>query len=128
MCWGTLGSCFPWIKTKADLKTKLHEDAEFANGKFREARQMRGQLLKEKAAKMLAEGKDLNQEKIDVRMTARDKDLFSEEKCRTSVSRGLVTEDTVKVKAMLLTEAAYRLHVGDPKKLKPQSSQSEHSV
>ena len=120
LCWGTSASCFPWLKSKSELKLRLSSDPEFKHGKFKTASQCRISLLRAKAEQLRAEGKDLQTAKIYVRMTGVAKDPFTEDKCKKTVSHALVAQDLLEVKAMFLTEAAYKIHVGDPKKLKPE--------
>jgi len=73
---------FPWIKSKSDLKQKCQDEPDFRDGKFKEANNIRTQVLVDKAKQLHAQGKDLTTARLYCRLPPRVKEDFSEENCK----------------------------------------------
>ena len=118
-CWSFTSAVMPWIKTKAELKKKCVDDTGFKHGKFKEGKTNRMNAVRKKPESMKKAGKDLNTEKIYVRMGKDFKDGYTEESCK-KVEHELEHEDSLSQLAMFMEMRVYPTLVGDPKKLDPE--------
>ena len=81
----------------------------------------RAQVAKAKYREAAAAGKDLNDVKINIMMTAADKDGFPELHCKVTQEEAF--DDTIEDKRFFVLLDTFKVDIGDPQKLKKQTVQ-----